>query len=126
MTYEINETHDPNLRSWVESANDPETDFPIQNLPFTLFNFVDRDRERSLFNVGIAIGDKILNLNRFHEEKLIGDLKAGYFLNHPHIDNLGSLFLEERQALRKCFSDLLSNGATKEIRDRVARHLLDR
>ena len=34
MTYEINETHDPNLKSWVESANDPNTDFPIQNLPF--------------------------------------------------------------------------------------------
>ena len=37
MTYTINETHDPNLRSWVESANDPNTDFPIQNLPFCLF-----------------------------------------------------------------------------------------
>ncbi len=37
MTYEINETHDPNLKSWVESANDPNTDFPIQNLPFCVF-----------------------------------------------------------------------------------------
>ncbi|MCA9303450.1 MAG: fumarylacetoacetate hydrolase family protein, partial [Phycisphaerales bacterium] len=33
MPYAIDETHDPNLKSWVESANDPETDFPIQNLP---------------------------------------------------------------------------------------------
>ena len=32
--HEINETHDQNLKSWVESANDPNTDFPIQNLPF--------------------------------------------------------------------------------------------
>lgn len=24
-------THDPSLRSWVESANGGETDFPIQN-----------------------------------------------------------------------------------------------
>ena len=37
MIYEINETHDPNLKSWVESANDPNTDFPIQNLPFCVF-----------------------------------------------------------------------------------------
>lgn len=36
MPYDINETHDPKLESWVESANDPETDFPIQNLPFCL------------------------------------------------------------------------------------------
>ena len=27
----LNETHDPGLRSWVESANDGRTDFPIQN-----------------------------------------------------------------------------------------------
>ena len=33
MPYAIDETHDPNLESWVESANDPATDFPIQNLP---------------------------------------------------------------------------------------------
>ena len=33
----IDETHDPTLRSWVESANDPATDFPIQNLPFGRF-----------------------------------------------------------------------------------------
>ena len=37
MTYEINETHDQNLKSWVESANAPDTDFPIQNLPFCAF-----------------------------------------------------------------------------------------
>ena len=31
-------SHDrPELRSWVESANDPATDFPIQNLPFGVF-----------------------------------------------------------------------------------------
>ena len=33
----INETHDPKLQSWVESANQPDCDFPIQNLPFGVF-----------------------------------------------------------------------------------------
>ena len=28
----LNETHDPGLRSWVESANRPGAEFPIQNL----------------------------------------------------------------------------------------------
>jgi fumarylacetoacetase len=37
MPYAIDETHDPSLESWVESANDPETDFPIQNLPLCWF-----------------------------------------------------------------------------------------
>jgi len=30
-------THDPALRSWVASANQPDADFPIQNLPFAAF-----------------------------------------------------------------------------------------
>ncbi len=61
----INETHDPNLKSWVESANDPETDFPIQNLPFVAFH---RDKNDHGFyadtSIGVAIGDRILDLGR--------------------------------------------------------------
>lgn len=58
--YEINETHDPNLKSWVESANDPNTDFPIQNLPFCTFG-----PKESLdpHNLGVAIGDFILDIS---------------------------------------------------------------
>ncbi|HEU0184162.1 MAG TPA: fumarylacetoacetase [Blastocatellia bacterium] len=59
MSYSINETHDPNLRSWVESANDPNTDFPIQNLPFGVF---DRFDDCGKWRVGIAIGDQVLDL----------------------------------------------------------------
>ena len=33
----LNATHDPTLRSWVDSANDGSTDFPIQNLPLGRF-----------------------------------------------------------------------------------------
>ena len=57
MIYEINETHDPNLKSWVESANAPDTDFPIQNLPFCVFRTKD-DRDI----LGVRIGDFVLNL----------------------------------------------------------------
>jgi len=60
MSYSINETHDPNLRSWVESANDPNTDFPIQNLPFGLFGRSDIGAKGQ---VGIAIGDQVLDLS---------------------------------------------------------------
>ena len=53
---EINETHDPNLKSWVESANYPNTDFPIQNLPFFCFDTF------AAFSVGTRIGDELLDL----------------------------------------------------------------
>ena len=55
----VDATHDPALQSWVESANDPATDFPIQNLPFGIFRRKDkRDEPRG----GVAIGDQILDL----------------------------------------------------------------
>lgn len=59
MSYQINETHDPNLKSWVESANDPKTDFPIQNLPFCMFW---PGPESETPRLGIAIGDQIFDL----------------------------------------------------------------
>lgn len=59
MSIELNETHDPSLRSWVESANVAQTDFPIQNLPFCLFRVRDTN---SAFQGGVAIGDYIVAL----------------------------------------------------------------
>jgi fumarylacetoacetase len=53
----IDHTHDPALRSWVESANDPATDFPIQNLPWGTFLRRGEGRAR----LGIAIGDQVLD-----------------------------------------------------------------
>ena len=55
----MNRTHDPELRSWVESANDPETDFPIQNLPFGIFK---RKKINEAPRGGVAIGDQIFDL----------------------------------------------------------------
>jgi fumarylacetoacetase len=58
MTH-LNETHDPALRSWVQSANRAEGDFPIQNLPFAAFRRAGADEA---FRIGIAIGDQILDI----------------------------------------------------------------
>jgi len=60
MAINIDETHDPALASWVESANDPATDFPIQNLPFGRF----RRRGDPGVAIGVAIGDQVLDLRR--------------------------------------------------------------
>ena len=55
----LNETHAPDLRSWVESANVPGIDFPIQNLPHGIFR---RRSSPEGFRGGVAIGDQILDL----------------------------------------------------------------
>ena len=53
----LDETHDPARRSWVESANAPDSEFPVQNLPFGVFRPAADARPR----VGVAIGDQILD-----------------------------------------------------------------
>lgn len=55
----IDDTHDARLRTWIESANSPANDFPIQNLPFGVFRRSGtNDRPR----IGVAIGDQIVDL----------------------------------------------------------------
>ncbi|MDP2018097.1 MAG: fumarylacetoacetase, partial [Hydrogenophaga sp.] len=56
---ELNHTHDPEARSWLESANAPGTDFPIQNLPFGVFR---RQGSSEAFRGGVAIGDQVIDL----------------------------------------------------------------
>ncbi len=55
----IDATHDPARRSWVESANDAATDFPIQNLPFGMFR---RRENGARARVGVAIGGMVLDV----------------------------------------------------------------
>ncbi len=58
-------THHPALRSWVASANEPGTDFPIQNLPLGRFRLGEQEAERAgdhALRVGVAIGDQVLDL----------------------------------------------------------------
>jgi fumarylacetoacetase len=58
MAYPLNETHDPNRKSFVESANAPDADFPIQNLPYCVYCPTAGVPPR----IGIGIGDQILDL----------------------------------------------------------------
>jgi len=55
----IDETHRADLRSWVDSANDPGTDFPIQNLPL---GAVRREPSGAPM-AAVAIGDDVLLLD---------------------------------------------------------------
>lgn len=64
------QTHDPALRSWVESANDAATDFPIQNLPYGLF----RHRAQGGHTAGVLIGDRVFDLIALCDARLLDNL----------------------------------------------------
>jgi len=59
MTPNTDPTHDPALHSWVASANQTDTDFPVQNLPYGRFR---RAGSNEPWRIGIAIGDQVLDL----------------------------------------------------------------
>jgi fumarylacetoacetase len=70
----IDETHAPNLQSWVESANAPGSDFPIQNLPFATFQPLGDDRVRA----GVALGDQVLDVSEaFGVESVAAVMRMG-------------------------------------------------
>jgi len=95
----VNPTHDPKLRSWVESANDPAGDFPVQNLPFGVFR---RKNSHEKPRGGVAIGDQIFDLAAL-------GLKTG-----PTLNGLAAAGRSQWSALRKELSKALSNERHKK------------
>jgi fumarylacetoacetase len=61
------------LISWVESANQPQTDFPIQNLSYGVFERGGSASDGGA-RIGVAIGDSILDLRACAEARLLDDL----------------------------------------------------
>jgi fumarylacetoacetase len=102
----LDDTHDAALRSWVESANVEGTDFPIQNLPFGVFDAGDGPR------VGAAIGDQVVDLAAAHESGLLDGVVARADLLHGTLDALMGEGAALRRALRRRLSELLRVGAT--------------
>ena len=102
----MNETHDPSLTSWIESANSPETDFPIQNLPFGVFSRKG-DSER---RVGVAIGDQIVDIG----ESLSANLWSGAardvarWCDRPNLNELMQAPRDSLSQFRARLSQLLS------------------
>ncbi|MBK6865113.1 MAG: fumarylacetoacetase [Ideonella sp.] len=100
----IDATHDPALASWVESANGPGTDFPIQNLPFGRFR-VASDLD---WHIGVAIGDQVL------------DLQRARLVETHDMKQLLRLRPEARASLRLAISEGLRAGSAKEALFRAA------
>ena len=100
----LDDTHDLGLQSWLESANAPECDFPVQNLPFGRF----RRADDVAWHIGVAIGDQVLDLQRVH------------LVDHNDMARLLQLGPEPRRALRHALSMGLRRGSANETLFRAA------
>jgi fumarylacetoacetase len=106
----IDPTHDPALRSFVESANRPGHDFPIQNLPFGVFRLAGAEPQ-----VGVAIGDEILNLADLAGRELLTGLGDAIeqACRAEALNDLMALGPPAWRALRARLSSLLGAGSTR-------------
>ncbi|MEK9726310.1 MAG: fumarylacetoacetate hydrolase family protein, partial [Rhodospirillaceae bacterium] len=101
----LNETHDPALKSWVDGADAPDADFPVQNLPFGVFAHPDTGAA----TVGVAIGDSILDVSAAYRKGLIGGAAddAARACGASTLNALMALGGRHWSALRAALSQLL-------------------
>lgn len=101
----------PLLKSWVASANSPDTEFPLNNLPYGVFSVGDSEPR-----CGVAIGDRILDIQTAEEQELI-DLADDPLFDVPFWNDLMEQGPAVWAALRARLTALLAEGSPD--RDKV-------
>jgi len=89
------------VRSWVETANDPESPFPLNNLPFGVFSKGAAPR------CAVAIGDKVLDLAALQLAGLLPD----YGFEEPALNTFMGKGKPAWQEVRETLTNLLLEGA---------------
>jgi len=107
---QINETHDPALKSFIESANDGITDFPMQNLPHAVFR---RAGSGEAFRGGVAIGDQVLDLTALAATSLLSGnaVAACEAARESTLNRFMSMGHASWSALRLALSRALRSGS---------------
>ena len=102
MSSTLNPTHAAARRSWVEPANDPAGDFPLQNLPLGVFGAEAQSAPR----IGVAIGDQVLDLAAAGSAGLL-PANVTRACGEPALNALMALGAPAWSALRGRLSELL-------------------
>lgn len=112
----LNETHDVKLKSWVQSANEASSDFPIQNLPFSV---IRRKGSNETFRGAVAIGDQVVDLAQVAEKGLLEGkaAEAATACAEPTLNRFMGMGNDYASALRLALSKALREGADKALED---------
>ncbi len=103
------DTTNPQLESWAPVA--AESDFPIQNLPFGVFAAGGLER------IGVALGDRILDLAAVAEAGFADDLFERELLTAPRLNPLLAAGRSVWTPLRERLSLLLRADGDPRLRD---------
>ena len=103
------------MKSWVESANLADTDFPLENLPYGVF------RHGSDTRIGIAIGEHVFDLRGCAIGGMFESLNPAT-VSACRAETLNALMALGSGAwagLRRRLTEMLDEGAPKGLQDRV-------
>ena len=108
------------VRSWVASANEPQSDFPLENLPYGVFRHEEKQ------HIGVAIGDRILDLCDCAREGLLEGLAQEILeaCTAEWLNGLMALGPRAWTALRREITALLKEEADAETQWRVEASLV--
>jgi fumarylacetoacetase len=113
IPYPIDDTHRPDLESWVESAADAATEFPLSNLPLGVFRRRGGD-ERP--RPGVAIGDQVLDLLAAAHDGLLAEAPAAAAAcDGSTLNALAALSLDDRRTFRRALHTLLRADTSEGI-----------
>ncbi|HPR28162.1 MAG TPA: fumarylacetoacetase [Chitinophagales bacterium] len=114
----MSRANDPGLQSWISVPE--ESDFPIQNLPFGIFQ-TDGLSPR----VGVAIGDQVLDLAALNRDGFLTafDLPDS-ILENQYLNDFIKLGKDKTSAVREHLSDLLQeeNAVLRDAPDAVNKY----
>jgi fumarylacetoacetase len=114
----LDETHDPARRSFVETANRTDTDFPIQNLPLGVFS----SKADPNLRIGVAIGSHVLDLKKANGASERFTQRTRDALQQTSLNSLFALGLAAMRDLRRAVADMLDQGSSG---NQVRRHASD-
>ena len=108
------------MKSWVESANLPDCDFPLENLPYGVFSHAGSKR------IGVAIGDQILDLHGCVQSGVFSLLPAGTTAacSRDCLNELMELGPAAWSSLRRQLTTVLDAEAGQQKQEQVKHHLI--
>lgn len=115
-------------RSWVEGANDPETNFPLNNLPYGSFVKMVAPHlgEGAFPHCCVAIGDHVLDVTTMEADGLIstGEMN-GIVLSQGNWTNFMACGPDSWSGFRKTLTELLREGSPQAEHIRPYLHPLE-
>jgi fumarylacetoacetase len=118
MNNTLDETHDMARHSFVETANGPDTEFPIQNLPLGVFS----SKADSCLRIGVAIGDKVFDLKKASRDDASFARPVVDALQDTSLNRLFALGRGALSDLRRKAAGMLDQGSSG---NQVRRHASD-